>query len=74
MFVGLNDSYMECVSDRLLYVVDTDIHHVEGWGSFAENFADNTRYNNDTEAEFREERIQWGKRAAKYANSSWKWS
>jgi len=37
MFVGFNDSYITIDCDRLLYTVDTKIHHVEIWGSVIEN-------------------------------------
>lgn len=69
MFIGVDDTYIDFVSDRLLYVVDTKIHHVESWGSFAENLEDNSR--GLGEAEYRERTIQWGKGAAEYAD--WKW-
>ncbi len=56
MFVGVNDSYVDFVSDRLLYVVDTSIHHVESWGSFAENFEDS--HEEESESKYREQRNQ----------------
>ena len=70
MFVGVNDGYIDFVCDRLLYVVDTKIHHVEGWGSFTENLEDSS----ESESEFREQRNKWGKGAVKYANWKWKHS
>ena len=37
MFVGLRDDYVSLTSSDLLYTVDTNIHHVEHWGSISEN-------------------------------------
>ena len=37
MFVGLRDSYVSLECSDLLYSVDTNIHHVEYWGSISEN-------------------------------------
>jgi len=78
MFVGFNDTYIDFVSDSLLYVVDTNIHHVEHWGSVADNFADNDGYESDEakyrsdEAKYRQKTIQWGKGTVEYANDVWK--
>mmetsp|Transcript_33702 Transcript_33702/g.76077 ORF Transcript_33702/g.76077 Transcript_33702/m.76077 type:complete len:496 (+) Transcript_33702:80-1567(+) len=46
MFVGLRDSGYECgaTSDKMLYAVDTNIHHVEHWGSIMENVGNNEYY------------------------------
>lgn len=77
MFVGLNDTYMDFVCDRLLYVVDTQIHHVESWGSFAKNFqkkGGRMRRSEGGESEYRQQRNQWGIGAVKYANNSWMYS
>ena len=68
MFVGLNDTYVDFVCGRLLYVVDTKIHHVEKWGSFAENFEGNS---SGSESEYLQKTIQWGKNVVEYAD--WKW-
>ena len=80
MFVGLNDTYVDFDCDRLLYVVDTKIHHVEKWGSFAENFegsssGSESEYNDgyeSDEAKYRKKTIQWGKGTVGYANDVWK--
>lgn len=38
MFVGFKDTYLSDMTDRrVLYAVDTQIHHVEHWGSIIEN-------------------------------------
>jgi len=38
MFVGLRDDYVCGVaSEEMVYSVDTNIHHVEHWGSISEN-------------------------------------
>ena len=68
MFVGINDSYIDCVDNRLLYVVDTKIHHVELWGSFAENVEGRD------ESKYRKKIVQWGTNAVDYANWKWKHS
>ena len=41
MFVGLRDTIYECgtTSENMLYAVDTNIHHVEHWGSISQNVA-----------------------------------
>ena len=41
MFVGLRDTIYECgtTSEDTLYAVDTNIHHVEHWGSISQNVA-----------------------------------
>ena len=73
MFVGLNDGYIDMVDNRLSYAVDTSIHHVEAWGSFAANFEDKHRYHDYTsEAKYRQETPNWGKRAQGYASWVWK--
>lgn len=73
MFVGLNDGYIDMVDNRLSYAVDTSIHHVEAWGSFAANFEDKHRYHDSTsEAKYRQETTNWGKRAQGYASWVWK--
>mmetsp|Transcript_11748 Transcript_11748/g.18017 ORF Transcript_11748/g.18017 Transcript_11748/m.18017 type:complete len:350 (-) Transcript_11748:1044-2093(-) len=76
MFVGLNDTYMDFVCDRLLYVVDTQIHHVESWGSFAKNFQKKCGRSRSEgrESEYRQQRNHWGIGAVKYANNSWMYS
>ena len=54
-------------------IVDTSIHHVEVWGSFAATFEYKHEYDPDTtEEEYRQETIDWGKRAQGYA--SWIWN
>ena len=70
MFIGVNDSYIDMACDRLLYVVDTKFHHVESWGSFAENLENSF----DKEDEYREKIVQWGTDAAEHANWKWKHS
>ena len=37
MFGGFHDTYLDVADERLLYTVDTKIHHVEKWGSIFEN-------------------------------------
>jgi hypothetical protein len=75
MFVGVNDDYIDFVDSRLLYAVDTKIHHVEVWGSFAKNFDYHSEIFRGRdpmdETEYRQVTIQWGKGAHDYA--SWKW-
>lgn len=73
MFVGVNDTYIDFVDNRLLYVVDTKIHHVEKWGSYAENL-EHSREDSDSESEYRQKTIQWGAGAVEYANWKWKHS
>jgi len=68
MFVGINDGYIDFVDNRLLYAVDTKIHHVESWGAFAENH----EYWLGEEADYHQRTTQWGKGAPNYA--SWKWT
>ena len=41
MFGGFNDGYISIADSRLVYTVDTKIHHVEAWGSIYENVKDN---------------------------------
>ncbi|EJK56917.1 hypothetical protein THAOC_23100 [Thalassiosira oceanica] len=52
MFVGLRDSYVSLESSDLLYSVDTNIHHVEHWGSISENLVreDNYSYGKEEES------------------------
>ena len=61
MFVGLNDGYIEFSDTRLLHTIATKIHHVESWGSFAENAKD---YGAEDEVYYRRKTIQWGKNAS----------
>mmetsp|Transcript_33699 Transcript_33699/g.76066 ORF Transcript_33699/g.76066 Transcript_33699/m.76066 type:complete len:509 (+) Transcript_33699:80-1606(+) len=53
MFVGLRDSGYECgaTSDKMLYAVDTNIHHVEHWGSISENLVKEDNYSYGKEEE-----------------------
>lgn len=37
MFVGFDDQYLDVVDDRMSYTIDTDIHHVERWGTVIKN-------------------------------------
>ena len=39
MFVGLRDTIYVCgvTSEEMVYAIDTNIHHVEHWGSISEN-------------------------------------
>ena len=37
MFSGFHDTYIDVVDSRLLYTLDTKIHHVEGWGHVSRN-------------------------------------
>jgi hypothetical protein len=37
MFVGVNDTYIDFVDNRVLFAIESNIHHVESWGSFAKN-------------------------------------
>mmetsp|Transcript_12899 Transcript_12899/g.23746 ORF Transcript_12899/g.23746 Transcript_12899/m.23746 type:complete len:512 (+) Transcript_12899:157-1692(+) len=41
IFVGFKDSYVDSTDNRLSYTVDTKIHHVEHWGSLAQNIDEN---------------------------------
>lgn len=41
VFTGFHDGYIDIVDDRLLYTVDSKIHHVESWSSIFENFREN---------------------------------
>ena len=41
IFTGFHDGYIDLVDDRLLYTVDTKIHHVESWNSIFEHFQEN---------------------------------
>ena len=69
IFNGVNDGYIDFVDNRLLYAVDTKIHHVEAWGSFAEHLRE---YSGGLgESEYRQRTTQWGKGASNYA--IWKW-
>jgi len=53
MFVGLKDSAYECgaTSEKMLYAVDTNIHHVEHWGSISENLVKEDNYSYGKEEE-----------------------
>ena len=45
MFVGLRDDYVCGVaSEEMVYSVDTNIHHVEHWGSISENVGREDRH------------------------------
>ena len=33
MFVGVNDTYIDFVDNRVLFAIESNIHHVESWGS-----------------------------------------
>ena len=83
MFIGVNDGYIDFVDNRLLYAIDTKIHHVESWGSFAENFqgdSDDSGEDSDDsdedkdKSEYRKKIVQWGTKAVEYANWKWKHS
>ena len=57
MFVGFNDGYIDMVDSRLLYTVDTNIHHVESWGSIEACFINKEaggRYGYPSETEVKE--------------------
>ena len=41
MFGGFHDTYIDIADSRLLYTVDTKIHHVEKWGSIFQNMNEN---------------------------------
>lgn len=41
MFIGIKDYLTDFVSLSLTYTVDTNIHHVENWGSIVDNFLNN---------------------------------
>ncbi|KAL7549537.1 hypothetical protein ACHAWF_012803 [Thalassiosira exigua] len=41
MFGGFHDTYIDIADSRLLYTVDTKIHHVEKWGSIFQNIGEN---------------------------------
>ena len=73
MFIGVNDGYIDFVDNRLLYAIDTKIHHVEKWGPFAENIRGPYSFSNDVidESEYRKKIVNWGTNAVEYAN--WKW-
>lgn len=51
MFSGFNDSYIDLADSRLLYTVDTKIHHVESWGHISANVKDDSYKNDDGEAD-----------------------
>lgn len=72
MFNGLCDSYINFVDNRLVYSVDTKIHHVEAWGSFARSLENQTEVSSLDETEYRQRTTEWGKAAANYASFKWK--
>ena len=41
MFSGFHDTYIDMVDSRLLYTLDTKIHHVESWGHISCNMSEN---------------------------------
>ena len=75
MFVGFKDGYISMTDDKLLYTVDTKIHHVEHFGNLSENFEERknsygTKF--DTLEEYVETTSAWGKDCQKnYVD--WKW-
>ena len=76
MFVGFKDGYISMTDDKLLYTVDTKIHHVEHFGPLAENFEERKGGwrgpQFDTLEEYAETTSAWGKDCQKnYV--SWKW-
>lgn len=80
MFVGFNDYRLFSVDDsRLTYTVDTNIHHVEGWGSLLDNYKDNVRQARediDTQelrkSDYYKEAASYGKNCQK-VYVDWKW-
>ncbi|KAL7541679.1 hypothetical protein ACHAXR_011125 [Thalassiosira sp. AJA248-18] len=66
MFVGLNDGYIDMVDKRLVYTVDTKIHHVEEWGSVfiqdeMEDVDAGIGHEALTKTEYYNEAVSWGK-------------
>ena len=67
MFVGINDGYITFDDTRLTYTIATKIHHVESWGSFAENAKNYAKWrakSEEDEVDYRRKTIQWGKNAS----------
>lgn len=76
MFIGFKDGYISMTDDKLLYTVDTKIHHVEHYGNLSENFEERKGGWRgpyfDTLEEYAETTSAWGKDCQKnYV--SWKW-
>ena len=76
MFIGFKDGYISMTDDKLLYTVDTKIHHVEHYGNLSENFEERKGGwrgpDFDTLEEYAETTSAWGKDCQKnYV--SWKW-
>ena len=70
MFVGVNDTYINFVDNRVLFAIESNIHHVESWGSFAKNAEAALkrvclwREDIEDEADYRCKTIQWGENAS----------
>lgn len=70
MFVGVNDTYIDFVDSRVLFAIESTIHHVESWGSFAKNVEAALkrlcwwREDIEDEANYCRKTIQWGKNAS----------
>ena len=77
MFVGFKDYNISIDDDRLLYTVDTKIHHVEIWGSVIENLEGiEAKGGSDLETlkntEYYKEASEWGKNCQKnYVDNKW---
>jgi hypothetical protein len=68
MFVGVNDTYINFVDNRVLFAIESNIHHVESWGTFAKNAEAALeilwREDFEDEANYRRKTIQWGENAS----------
>jgi len=77
LFVGFKDYNITIDDDRLLYTVDTKIHHVEIWGSVIENLEGiEAKGGSDLETlkntEYYKYASEWGKNCQKnYVDNKW---
>ena len=71
IFIGFKDGYISMTDDRLLYTVDTSIHHVEHYGNLSENLEERS-HAFDTPEEYVETTLAWGEDCQE-EYVSWKW-
>jgi hypothetical protein len=73
MFCGFNDYRISMTSDELLYTVDTNIHHVESWGSIIENLEREEGVHELKNTEYYKEASKWGKDCQQnYVDRKWR--
>ena len=82
MFVGLRDNGYTCgvTSEEMVYAIDTNIHHVEYWGSLSENvFLSRDEKSllpdgNVKNTEYYKEVVGYGKQCQKYIDEKFEHS